>query len=64
MFLAPNVHLEACGKQVLTMDFMDGVGVTRVTSFTQEQRDWIGTQIMRLCLREITEFKFMQTDPN
>ncbi|OAQ63486.1 protein ABC1, mitochondrial precursor [Pochonia chlamydosporia 170] len=64
VFLAPNVHLEACGKQVLTMDFMDGVGVTRVKSFTQEQRDWIGTQIMRLCLREITEFKFMQTDPN
>ncbi len=31
---------------------------------TSEQRDWIGTQILRLCLREITEFKFMQTDPN
>ncbi|GAB0137042.1 hypothetical protein EsDP_00005325 [Epichloe bromicola] len=64
VFLAPDVHLEASGKQVLTMDFMDGEGVTRVKSFTQEQRDWIGTQIMRLCLREITEFKFMQTDPN
>ncbi|KAG6005688.1 hypothetical protein E4U21_007752 [Claviceps maximensis] len=64
VFLAPNVHLEASGKQVLTMDFMDGEGVTRVKSFTQEQRDWIGTQIMRLCLREITEFNFMQTDPN
>ena len=64
VFLVPDVHLEACGKQVLTMDFMDGVTVTRVQSFTQEQRDWIGTQIMRLCLREICEFKFMQTDPN
>ncbi|KAH0522188.1 hypothetical protein TsFJ059_006078 [Trichoderma semiorbis] len=64
VFEAPNVHLEASGKQVLTMDFLDGIGVTRVTSFTQEQRDWIGTQILRLCLREITEFKFMQTDPN
>ncbi|TWU77565.1 hypothetical protein ED733_007647 [Metarhizium rileyi] len=64
VFAAPNVHLEACGKQVLTMDFMDGVGVTRVKYFTQEQRDWIGSQIMRLCLREITEFRFMQTDPN
>lgn len=64
VFLVPTVYPEACGKQVLTMDFMDGVGVTRITSFTQEQRDWIGTQILRLCLREITEFKFMQTDPN
>ncbi|KAG5978003.1 hypothetical protein E4U55_006427 [Claviceps digitariae] len=64
VFLAPDVHLEASGKQVLTMDFMDGQGVTRVKSFTQQQRDWIGTHIMRLCLREITEFNFMQTDPN
>ncbi|RSL82768.1 hypothetical protein CEP52_016886 [Fusarium oligoseptatum] len=64
VFLVPGVYPEASGKQVLTMDFMDGIGVTRITSFTQEQRDWIGTQILRLCLREITEFRFMQTDPN
>lgn len=64
VFLVPEVYPEASGKQVLTMEFMDGVGVTRITSFTQEQRDWIGTQILRLCLREITEFHFMQTDPN
>ncbi|KAM3456440.1 hypothetical protein MY3296_001719 [Beauveria thailandica] len=64
VFEAPTVYREASGKQVLTMDFLDGVGVTRVQSFTQAQRDWIGTQILRLCLREITEFRFMQTDPN
>ncbi|PHH81214.1 hypothetical protein CDD80_50 [Ophiocordyceps camponoti-rufipedis] len=63
-FVAPDVHPEASGKQVLTMDFMDGIGVTRAKSLTQEQRNWIGTQIMRLCLREMTEFRFMQTDPN
>lgn len=64
VFVVPKMYYEACGKHVLTMEFMEGVGVTRVKSFTQEQRDWIGTQILRLCLREITEFKFMQTDPN
>lgn len=65
VFVVPQIFLEASGKQVLTMQWMDGVGVTRmVKSFTQAQRDWIGTQILRLCLREITEFKFMQTDPN
>ncbi|KAH8683057.1 ABC1 family-domain-containing protein [Tricladium varicosporioides] len=64
VFLVPKVYSEASGRQVLTMEFMDGIGVTRVKSFTQEQRDWIGTQILRLCLREITEFKYMQTDPN
>jgi aarF domain-containing kinase len=64
VFSVPRIYREASGKHVLTMEFMNGVGVTRIKSFTQEQRDWIGTQILRLCLREITEFRFMQTDPN
>jgi aarF domain-containing kinase len=64
VFIVPKVYPEASGRQVLTMEFMEGIGVTRVQSFTQEQKDWIGTQILRLCLREITEFKYMQTDPN
>lgn len=63
-FVVPKVYPEASGKQVLTMEYMDGIGVTRKQGFTQEQRDWIGTQILRLCLREITEFRYMQTDPN
>ncbi|KAL5594780.1 hypothetical protein BROUX41_001694 [Berkeleyomyces rouxiae] len=64
VFIVPKVHLHASGKQVLTMDWMGGTAVTRIKYFTQDQRDWIGTQIMKLCLREITEFHFMQTDPN
>ena len=64
-YVVPKVYLEASGKQVLTMSFMDGVGVTKAApDLTQEQRDWIGTQILRLCLLEITQFHFMQTDPN
>lgn len=65
VFAVPGVHAEASGKQVLTMDLMGGVGVARAAaSLTAAQRDWIGTQMMRLCLREMTEFRFMQTDPN
>ncbi|KAK4250735.1 ABC1 family-domain-containing protein [Corynascus novoguineensis] len=64
VFSVPRVYREASGPHVLTMEFMNGTAVTRITSFTQDQRDWIGTQILRLCLREITEFRFMQTDPN
>ncbi|ELR10403.1 hypothetical protein VC83_00492 [Pseudogymnoascus destructans] len=63
-FIVPRVIPEASGKQVITMEFMEGVGVTKIQDLTQEQRDWIGTNILRLCLREITEFRFMQTDPN
>ncbi|KAL1842040.1 hypothetical protein VTJ49DRAFT_6110 [Mycothermus thermophilus] len=64
-FSVPRVYRQASGKHVLTMEFMRGTAVTRLaSSLTQSQRDWIGTQILRLCLREITEFHFMQTDPN
>ncbi|KAJ5260016.1 hypothetical protein N7505_009397 [Penicillium chrysogenum] len=64
VFVVPEIIAHASGKQVLTMEMLDGVAVTKVTDFTQTQRDWIGTQIMRLCLREIAEFHYMQTDPN
>ncbi|KAL8655388.1 MAG: hypothetical protein Q9226_003068 [Calogaya cf. arnoldii] len=63
-FVVPSVINEASGAHVLTAEMMDGIGVTKAPNLTQEQKDWIGTQILRLCLREITEFKFMQTDPN
>ncbi|KAJ5598434.1 hypothetical protein N7537_008518 [Penicillium hordei] len=64
VFIVPEIIAHASSKQVLTMEMLDGVAVTKVTDFTQAQRDWIGTQIMRLCLREIAEFHYMQTDPN
>lgn len=63
-FHVPAVIKEASGPQVLTAEFVYGIGVTKIHNFTQDQRNWIGTNILRLCLREITEFKFMQTDPN
>ncbi|KAJ5980046.1 hypothetical protein N7481_007344 [Penicillium waksmanii] len=64
VFVVPEIFPEASGKQVLTMEMLDGVAVTKIQDFTQDQRDWIGTQLMRLCLREIAEFRYMQTDPN
>lgn len=63
-FVVPSVFDEASGPQVLTAEMMNGLGVTKAKHFTQEQKNWIGTHILRLCLREIFEFKFMQTDPN
>lgn len=63
-FKVPAIIKEASGAQVLTAEFCSGIGVTKVKNCTQEQKDWVGSNILRLCLREITEFKFMQTDPN
>ena len=64
VFVVPSIIDEASGPQVLTMERMEGIGVTKAQNFTQGQKDWVGTQILRLCLREIIEFRFMQTDPN
>lgn len=64
-YRVPKVIDEASGKNVITMERMWGIPIgKRSSEFTQEVRDWIGTQVLRLCLRELKEFKYMQTDPN
>lgn len=63
-FSVPEIYSEACGPDVLTSEFMHGKAVTKISELTQADRDWIGTNILRLCLRELMEWRFMQTDPN
>ena len=64
-FTVPAVIPTASAAQVLTAEFMSGTAVTKPSlNLTQPERDWIGTQILRLCLRELAEFNLMQTDPN
>lgn len=63
-FAVPTVYLEASGPDILTAEFMHGTAVTKIKDLTQSERDWIGTQVLRLCLRELMEWRFMQTDPN
>lgn len=63
-FAVPTIYTEASGADILTAEFMHGTAVTKIKDLTQSERDWIGTQILRLCLRELMEWRFMQTDPN
>ncbi|KAF2172628.1 hypothetical protein M409DRAFT_62389 [Zasmidium cellare ATCC 36951] len=63
-FAVPTIYTEASGADILTAEFMHGTAVTKIKNLTQSERDWIGTQILRLCLRELMEWRFMQTDPN
>jgi len=64
IFTVPEVYPAASGPGVLTAEYMKGTAVTKIKDLTQPERDWIGTQILRLCLRELMEWRFMQTDPN
>lgn len=64
-FQVPRLVPEACGPMVLTMEWMSGETMQHaMTMRDQEARDRIGTNIMALCLRELFEFQYMQTDPN
>jgi aarF domain-containing kinase len=63
-FAVPTVYPEASGPDVLTASFMHGVAVAKIPSLTPTERDHIGSSLLRLCLRELMEWQFMQTDPN
>ncbi|CAK9438769.1 uncharacterized protein LODBEIA_P29930 [Lodderomyces beijingensis] len=62
-FTVPRVFHNACGEHVLTMERMRGTEIVK-GNWGQETKNWIATNIMRLCLLEVKKFKFMQTDPN
>ncbi|KAF3923652.1 hypothetical protein ABW21_db0207366 [Orbilia brochopaga] len=67
VFTVPKVFEHASGKHVLTMSLMSGTPVSQIilaNNLSQEDRDWLGTQILRLCLIELAEWGYMQTDPN
>lgn len=64
-FAVPRLVREASGPMVLTMEWMQGETMMKAMQ-TRDQtvRDRIGTAIMSLCLRELFDFQYMQTDPN
>lgn len=63
-FLVPDVVPELCTSAVMTSVLAPGVAIDQTRGLSQEERDHIGTQLLRLTLRELFEFRFMQTDPN
>uniref|UniRef100_A0A673BG99 Atypical kinase COQ8B, mitochondrial-like n=1 Tax=Sphaeramia orbicularis TaxID=375764 RepID=A0A673BG99_9TELE len=63
-FEVPEVIDELSGKRVLAMELVQGVPLDRCVELDQETRNQIGFNILQLCLRELFEFRFMQTDPN
>lgn len=63
-FLVPKVIPEITSKRVLTMERLKGESLAKLNGIDQETKNWLGTSLFKLCLREIVEFKYMQTDPN
>ncbi|GAB1520207.1 hypothetical protein RhiTH_003280 [Rhizoctonia solani] len=63
-FRVPRVIRELTTKRVLAMEWMEGVSVAKGARWPKHIRDQIATDILTLCLRELFEFRLMQTDPN
>lgn len=57
---------EGSTRHVLVMERMKGVSIGGdvVKSLTQEERNELSSRVLELCLRELFQFRMMQTDPN
>ncbi|XP_028995202.1 atypical kinase COQ8A, mitochondrial [Betta splendens] len=63
-FYVPDVIDELSSPHVLTTTLVPGFPLDQATDLPQELRNEICEQILILCLRELFEFRYMQTDPN
>uniref|UniRef100_A0A7M4E6B7 Atypical kinase COQ8A, mitochondrial n=1 Tax=Crocodylus porosus TaxID=8502 RepID=A0A7M4E6B7_CROPO len=64
MFYVPAVVDELCSQHVLTTELVSGFPLDQAEGLSQEIRNEICSNILVLCLRELFEFRYMQTDPN
>lgn len=63
-FAVPAFYPPLSGKNVLAMSFIESVPIESMISAPQAERDRIMTLLIDLVLRELFEFRLMQTDPN
>uniref|UniRef100_A0A8B9J6L4 Atypical kinase COQ8A, mitochondrial n=1 Tax=Astyanax mexicanus TaxID=7994 RepID=A0A8B9J6L4_ASTMX len=64
-FYVPSVIDELSNQHVLTTELVSGFPLDKVDEFPQELKNEVSlSQILILCLRELFEFRYMQTDPN
>lgn len=63
-FYVPEVIEELSSSHVLTTELVPGFPLDQAESLTQELKNKICQNILMLCLRELFEFRYMQTDPN
>jgi predicted unusual protein kinase regulating ubiquinone biosynthesis (AarF/ABC1/UbiB family) len=63
-FALPDLHSDLTTENVLAMSFMESVPVDSLTNAPQDQRDHVAGVLIDLVLRELFDFRLMQTDPN
>ncbi|XP_074075196.1 atypical kinase COQ8B, mitochondrial isoform X2 [Macrotis lagotis] len=63
-FHVPAVIEELSTGRVLAMELANGMPLDQCQGLSQDVRNQICRELLRLCLKELFEFRFMQTDPN
>lgn len=63
-YVVPRVYREFSTPRVLTTELISGVAVDKVVHLSQEVRNSIARRVLELTIRELFEWRFMQTDPN
>ncbi|KAL6442096.1 hypothetical protein ACFW04_002424 [Cataglyphis niger] len=63
-YYVPAVIDNLSTKQVFTTEMIEGIPVDKCVDMNIKIREHISELIMRLTLKELFEFRFMQTDPN
>ncbi|KAI8339637.1 ABC1 family-domain-containing protein [Chlamydoabsidia padenii] len=63
-YKVPRVIEELSTSRILVSERLYGQVLSKATEESQEIRNKLGENLLRLCLREVFSFQFMQTDPN
>lgn len=63
-FVLPEVQEDWTTDGILAMDFVDSVDIDTLVDASQSVRNSVATRLIDLMLRELFEFRRMQTDPN
>ncbi|RBP49139.1 ABC1 kinase family protein [Arenicella xantha] len=65
-FVVPNYYPQWSSKNILTMDYLDGVDVCdpSVQALSQARRNRLARMMLELFFKEAFDWRLMQTDPN
>ncbi|OAD01347.1 hypothetical protein MUCCIDRAFT_146059 [Mucor lusitanicus CBS 277.49] len=63
-YKVPSVVKDLCTTRVLVSERLQGRVLSKAVEESQAIRNELGEHLLRLCLREVFSFRFMQTDPN
>jgi predicted unusual protein kinase regulating ubiquinone biosynthesis (AarF/ABC1/UbiB family) len=58
------LHADLTTTDILAMDYVESIAIEDTVAMDQATRDGIVLRLVGLLLRELFEFKLMQTDPN